>query len=102
MSRSWIENTLKWLQKKAMEKACAKAKVKKKSLKLKFDKLLDKKQLLKELLLEESKDNHINHLESQNPARKLIYNNSKKKLTSHQKKLLELEILLLPQRSFHC
>ena len=68
MSRNWIENTLNWLQKKGMEKA------KKKSPRLKFDKLLEVSE----------------HPESQNPARKIIYNNSKKKLTSHQEKLLEL------------
>jgi len=86
MSRNWIENTLKWLQKKAIEKA----KTKKKSLCLKFDKLLEEKQLLKELLLEESKEKRMNHPDSQNPARKIVYNNSKKKLTTHQEKLLEL------------
>jgi len=86
MSRNWIENTLKWLQKKAIEKA----KTKKKSLRLKFDKLLEEKQLLKELLFEESKEKRMNHPDSQNPARKIVYNNSKKKLTTHQEKLLEL------------
>ena len=32
----------------------------------------------------------MNHPDSQNPARKIVYNNSKKKLTTHQEKLLEL------------
>ena len=86
MSRNWIENTLKWLQKKTIEKA----KTKKKSLRLKLDKLLEEKQLLKELLFEESKEKRMNHPDSQNPARKIVYNNSKKKLTTHQEKLLEL------------
>jgi len=85
MSRNWIENTLKWLQKKAIEKA----KMKKKSLRLKFDKLLEEKQLLKELLFEESKEKCMNHPDSQNPARKIVYNNSKKKLTTQKEKLLE-------------
>ena len=68
MSRNWIENTLKWLQKKAIEKV----KMKKKSLRLKFDKLLEEKQLLKELLFEESKEKRMNHPDSQNPARKIV------------------------------
>ena len=49
MSSSWIENTWKWLQKKADDKA----KSKKKSLRSKLDKLLEEKQMLKDLSLEE-------------------------------------------------
>ena len=85
MSRSWIENTLKWLQKKAFEKV----KPKKKSLRLKFDKLLEEKQLLKELLSEETKNKTMNS-DFLNPVRKIVYNNSTKKLSSDQEKLLEL------------
>ena len=47
MSRSWIDNTLRWLQKKAVEKS----KKKKKSLQMKLDKLLEEKQVLKHLFI---------------------------------------------------
>ena len=46
MSRSWIDNTLRWLQKRAVEKS----KAKKKSLRLKLDKLLEEKQFLSDVL----------------------------------------------------
>ena len=84
-SRNWIENTLKWLQKKAIEKV----KPKKKSLRLKFDKLIEEKQLLKELSIEETKNKSVNS-DFRNPMRKIVYNNSSKKLTSDEEKLLEL------------
>ena len=86
MSRSWIDNTLRWLQKKAVEKS----KAKKKSLRLKLDKLLEEKQLLTDLLLEENKNRAMNQPTVLNPLKKSVYNNSSKKLTSNQEKLLEL------------
>jgi hypothetical protein len=64
-------------------------KPKKKSLRLKFDKLIEEKQLLKELSIEETKNKSVN-LDFRNPMRKIVYNNSSKKLTSDQEILLEL------------
>ena len=86
MSGSWIENTLKWLWKKAIDKV----KPKKNSLQKKFDNLKAEKQLLKDLLLEESKNKGQNQSGDINPMRKIIYNNSRKKLSAEQEKLLEL------------
>ena len=86
MSGSWIENTLKWLWKKAIDKV----KPNKNSLQKKFDNLKAEKQLLKDLLLEESKNKGQNQSGDINPMRKIIYNNSRKKLTAEQEKLLEL------------
>ena len=64
-------------------------KPKKKSLCLKFDILLEEKQLLKELLIEETKNKSVNS-DFLNLMRKIVDNNSSKKLTSNQEKLLEL------------
>ena len=86
MSRSWIDNTMRWLQKKAIEKS----KAKKKSLRVKLHNLLEEKKLLSELLLEEEKNKTMNQPAVLNPAKKIIYNNSSKKLTTNQEKLLEL------------
>jgi hypothetical protein len=86
MSGSWIKNTLKWLWKKAIDKV----KPKKNSLQKKFDNLKEEKQLLKDLLLEESKNKGQNQSGDINPMRKIIYNNSRKKLSAEQEKLLEL------------
>ena len=86
MSRNWIENTWKWLQKKAIEKS----KSNKKSLRTKFDKLLQEKQLLKDLLLEEEKNKQMSRPDAQNPMRKVVYNNSGKKLSAKQEQILEL------------
>ena len=87
MSSSWIENTWKWLQKKADDKA----KSKKKSLRSKLDKLLEEKQMLKDLSLEEKNNARIYQQAEENPTKKkIVYNNSSKKLTAHQEKLLEL------------
>ena len=84
MSRGWIDNTVKWLQKKAVEKTRSK----KISLKKKLDRLLEEKKLLEELLREENKNMRDPNI--LDPQRKFIYNNSSKILTEEQKKLLEL------------
>ena len=86
MSRSWIDNTMRWLQKKAIEKS----KAKKKSLRVKLHKLLEEKQLLSELLSEENKSKATNQPDVLNPVKKIIYNNRSKKLTTNQEKLSEL------------
>ena len=87
MSSSWIENTWKWLQKKAADKA----KSKKKSLRSKLDKLLEEKQMLKDLSLEEKNNVRIYQQAEENPTKKkIVYNNSSKKLTADQEKLFEL------------
>ena len=86
MSRSWIDNTMRWLQKKAIEKS----KAKKKSLRVKLHNLLEEKRLLSELLLEEEKNKTMNQPAVLNPAKKIIYNNSSKKFTTNQEKLVEL------------
>ena len=56
MTRSWIDNTMRWLQKKAIEKS----KAKKKSLQVKLHKLMEEKQLSSELLLEVKKNEAMN------------------------------------------
>ena len=87
MSSSWIENTWKWLQNKAADKV----KSKKKSLRSKLDKLLEEKQMLKDLSLEEKNNARIYQQAEENPTKKkIVYNNSSKKLTADQEKLLEL------------
>jgi len=86
MSGSWIENTLKWLKKKATEKV----KPKKNSLRTKFDRLKKEKQLLKDLSQEEYNNQRLNQHGNQNPTKKIVYNNSSRKLTAEQEKLLEL------------
>ena len=76
----WIENTFKWLQKKAEMKS----KDKKKNLKRKFDILCAEK--IKEnqkINLERSKPESM-------PRKQVVYNNSSKKLLPKQEKLLEL------------
>ena len=80
MSGRWIENTFKWLQKKAEMKS----KDKKKNLKRKFDILCAEK--IKEnqkINLERSKPESM-------PRKQVVYNNSSKKLSPKQEKLLEL------------
>ena len=82
VSGSWIENTLQWLWKKAVDKV----KPNKNSLQKKFDNLKEEKRLLKVLLLEEIKNKRQDARGDINPMRKIIYNNSRKKL-------LELNLL---------
>jgi len=80
LSGRWIENTFKWLQKKAEMKS----KDKKKNLKRKFDILCAEK--IKEnqkINLEPSKPESM-------PRKQVVYNNSSKKLSPKQEKLLEL------------
>ena len=57
---------------------------------MKLHKLLEEKKLLSELLLEEEKNKAMNQPAVLNPTKKIIYNNSSKKLTTNQEKLLEL------------
>jgi len=52
--------------------------------------LKEQKQLLKDLLLEENNSQRLNQHGDQNPTRKIVYNNSSRKLTAEQEKLLEL------------
>ena len=77
---------MRWLQKKAIEKS----KAKKKSLRVKLYSLLEEKQLLSELILEKEKNKATNQPGVLNSVKKFIYNNSSKKLTTNQEKLLEL------------
>ena len=46
--------------------------------------------MLSDLLLEENKNRAVNQPAVLNPLKKIVYNNSSKKLTSNQEKLLEL------------
>ena len=85
MSENWINNTMKWLEKKATEIS----KGKKASLKGKFDKLNAEKILFEELF----RANEIKKIQedvSTNPMKKVIYNNSSKLLSPKQQKVLEL------------
>ena len=84
MSHGWIDNTIKWLQKKAVEKTRSKEI----TLKKKLDRLLEEKKLLEELLREENKNMRDPNI--LDPQRKFIYNNSSKILSKEQKILLEL------------
>ena len=72
----------------APEASSWESEAKQKSLCLKFDKLLEEKQLLKELLIEESESKSVNS-DFLNPVRNIVYNSSKK-LMSDQEKLVEL------------
>ena len=69
-----------WLQKKAIERF----KAKKNSLWVKFHELLEEKQLLNKLLLEEKTKKAINQPDVLNLWKKIVYNNSSKKLTTNQ------------------
>ena len=50
----------------------------------------EEKQLLKDLSLEENNNQRLNQHGDQNPTKKIVYNNSSRKLTAEQEKLLEL------------
>ena len=83
MSRTWIENTLQWLNKKAQTKALEKKKI----LRKKFQQLNEeKKQFEKELhdLMMENKNTNLN------VNKKVVYNNSSKELSQKQIELLAL------------
>ena len=87
MSRNWIENTLKWLRKKAENKATTK----KKSLKTKFDILITERKNTKNIQDKNKSDKEANRMpENSSPLKKIVYNNSSKVLTAKQEKLLEL------------
>jgi hypothetical protein len=86
LDKTHKQNTLKWLKKKAIEKV----KPKKNSLRTKSDRLKEEKQLLKDLSLEENNNQRLNQHGDQNPTKKIVYNNSSRKLTAEQEKLLEL------------
>jgi hypothetical protein len=83
MSRTRIENTLQWLNKKAQTKALEK----KKTLRKKFQQLNEeKKQFEKELhdFMMENKNTNLN------VNKKVVYNNSSKELSQKQIELLAL------------
>ena len=77
MGDTWIENTMRWLEKKAKEKAISK----KESLKGKFNKLNAEKKLMEELF-QTNEVTNLNEVNSGNLSKKVIYNNSSKILSS--------------------
>ena len=85
MGETWIENTMRWLEKKAK----GKAESKKTSLKGKFDKLNAEKKMIEELF-EENKMKYAEENENANPMKKIFYNNSSKSISRRQQKVLEL------------
>ena len=85
MGEKWIENTMRWLEKKAK----GKAESKKTSLKGKFDKLNAEKKMIEELF-EENKMKYAEEKENTNPMKKIVYNNSSKTISRRQQKVLEL------------
>ena len=87
MSGNWIENTLKWLRKKAENKSATK----KKFLQGKFDFLINEKKNMKSVQDRSKSDKETNRIpEISTPLKKIVYNNSSKALTAKQEKLLEL------------
>jgi len=96
MGDKWIENTMRWLEKKAKEKAISK----KESLKGKFNKLNAEKKLMEELF-QTNEVTNLNEVNSGNLSKKVIYNNSSKILSSKQQKVLELGLnFAITQKTF--
>ena len=85
MGDLWIKNTMRWLEKKAIQVG----KSKKESLKGKFDRLNAEKTFTEELykINEEKK---IDENGTSNSLKKVVYNNSSKELSPKQHRVLEL------------
>ena len=98
MSKIWINNTMRWLEKKTI----VNFKVRKASSQGKFDKLNAEKKLFEELF----HTNKINKMEADvgtNPIKKVVYNKTSKLLSPKQQKVLELGLnFAITRKSFLC
>ena len=81
---NWIQNTMKWLTKKAKDKS----KLKKTTLKWKFEKLDEEKKILEQVF--EANVNNETKGNNSSPLKTVVYNNSSKVLSPKQQRILEL------------
>ena len=96
MKENWIQNTMKWLMKKAKDKS----RLKKTALKRKFDKLDEEKKMMEQLFEANAKNESSGNNSS--PLKMVVYNNSSKVLSPKQQRILELGLnLQLRQINFH-
>ena len=84
MGENWIQNTMRWLMKKAKDKS----KMKKKTLKGKFEKLDEEKKMMDQIFEANNKNKSSGNNNS--PLKTVVYNNSKKVLSEKQLRILEL------------
>ena len=84
MGENWMQNTMRWLMKKAKDKS----KMKKKTLKGKFEKLDEEKKMMDQMFKANTKNKSSGNNNS--PLKTVVYNNSNKVLSEKQLRILEL------------